>query len=50
MASLSLPAGFVGNLPIGIQIMGPCFSEEKLLEVGFAYEQATDWHQRSPDL
>ncbi len=47
---LSVPAGFVGGLPVGIQFLGPQFSEELLFQVGHAYEQATDWHQRRPEL
>jgi aspartyl-tRNA(Asn)/glutamyl-tRNA(Gln) amidotransferase subunit A len=48
--SISIPAGFAGNLPIGMQIMGKPFSEEILLRIAFAYEQATDWHKRKPSL
>jgi aspartyl-tRNA(Asn)/glutamyl-tRNA(Gln) amidotransferase subunit A len=46
--AISIPAGFAGNLPIGMQIMGKPFSEETLLRTAFAYEQATDWHKRKP--
>ena len=48
---LSLPCGFddVG-LPIGLQLLGPAFEEARLLRVGHAYEQATDWHTRTPAL
>jgi aspartyl-tRNA(Asn)/glutamyl-tRNA(Gln) amidotransferase subunit A len=48
--AISIPAGFAGNLPIGMQIMGKPFSEETLLHIAFAYEQATDWHKRKPPL
>jgi len=48
--AISIPAGFADNLPIGMQIMGKPFSEEILLRVAFAYEQATDWHKRKPPL
>jgi aspartyl-tRNA(Asn)/glutamyl-tRNA(Gln) amidotransferase subunit A len=48
--SVSIPAGFADNLPIGMQIMGKPFSEEMLLRIAFAYEQATDWHKRKPPL
>jgi aspartyl-tRNA(Asn)/glutamyl-tRNA(Gln) amidotransferase subunit A len=48
--AISIPAGFVDNLPIGMQIMGKPFSEEILLRIAFAYEQATDWHKRKPPL
>jgi aspartyl-tRNA(Asn)/glutamyl-tRNA(Gln) amidotransferase subunit A len=48
--AISIPAGFADNLPIGMQIMGKPFSEEILLRIAFAYEQATDWHKRKPIL
>jgi aspartyl-tRNA(Asn)/glutamyl-tRNA(Gln) amidotransferase subunit A len=38
------------GLPIGMQLMGPAFSEEMLLRAAHAYEQATDWHQRRAKL
>ena len=47
---LSLPAGFVDQLPVGIQLLGPQFSEELLFRAGYAYEQATDWRERKPSL
>lgn len=47
---LSVPAGFVGNLPVGIQILGPQFSEELLFRVGYAYEQETKWYKYKPSL
>ncbi len=46
--AISIPAGFADNLPIGMQIMGKPFSEETLIHIAFAYEQATDWHKRKP--
>ena len=48
--AISIPAGFADDLPIGLQIMGKPFSEETLLRIAFAYEQATDWHKRRPPL
>jgi amidase len=49
--TLSLPAGFSANgLPHGIQLIGPYLSEALLCQVGYAYEQATDWHTRRPPL
>lgn len=48
--SLAVPAGFANGLPVGIQIMGPQFSEEKLFQVGFAYEQATEFYKEKPNL
>ena len=48
--AISIPAGFANGLPIGMQIMGKPFSEETLLRIAFAYEQATDWHNRKPKI
>lgn len=49
--ALVLPCGFnQAGLPIGMQIMGPQFSEKTLLRVGKAYQGITDWHQRKPKL
>jgi aspartyl-tRNA(Asn)/glutamyl-tRNA(Gln) amidotransferase subunit A len=47
---LSIPAGFSDGLPVGMQIIGKPFSEETLLRIGFAYEQATGWGERKPPL
>jgi len=44
--AISIPAGFADGLPIGMQIIGKPFSEETLLKVSYAYEQATEWHKR----
>ncbi len=48
--AISIPGGFADNLPVGMQIIGKPFSEETLLRIAFAYEQATDWHKRKPPL
>ena len=48
---LALPVGFDGDqMPIGMQLMGARFSEEKLFAIGRAYQGATDWHERKPKL
>jgi aspartyl-tRNA(Asn)/glutamyl-tRNA(Gln) amidotransferase subunit A len=48
---LALPCGFSAHgLPIGAQLAGRPFDEATVLRVGHAYEQATDWHRRRPDL
>lgn len=44
--AVSIPAGFVDGLPVGMQIIGKHFNEEKILKVAYAYEQATEWHKR----
>ena len=46
---IALPAGFAGDLPIGMQLLGPCFSEPRLLNIAHQYQQHTDWHTRTPD-
>jgi len=48
--AVSLPCGFEGGLPVGLQIMAPAFGEEVMLRVAHAYEQANDWHRRRPTL
>jgi aspartyl-tRNA(Asn)/glutamyl-tRNA(Gln) amidotransferase subunit A len=45
---ISVPAGFVDGLPVGMQILGKPFSEEMVLRVAYAYEQATGWRDRRP--
>lgn len=47
---LALPAGFINNLPIGIQVFGPHFSEELLFRIGAAYEQATEFYKVKPSV
>jgi aspartyl-tRNA(Asn)/glutamyl-tRNA(Gln) amidotransferase subunit A len=48
---LMLPNGFGGHgLPLGMQILGRPFGEETILRVGHAYERATEWHTRRPNL
>jgi len=48
--AISIPAGFAHGLPIGMQIMGKPFNEETMLRIAFAYEQATEWHNREPGI
>ena len=47
---LVVPAGFCDGLPVGMQILGKPFSEEMLFRTGFAYEQATRWWERRPEI
>jgi aspartyl-tRNA(Asn)/glutamyl-tRNA(Gln) amidotransferase subunit A len=51
LPGLSLPCGFDSEgLPIGMQIIGKHFDETTILRIAFAYEQATEWHKRKPNL
>ncbi len=50
LCGMSVPCGFSDGLPVGLQIIGPAFGEAKLLQVGYAYEQATPWHTMKPSL
>ncbi len=45
---LSMPAGFVDGLPVGVQLLAPYFQEGRLLNVAHQYQQITDWHTRAP--
>jgi len=47
--SLNVPCGFIKGLPVGMQIIGPDFSEGLLYQVGYAYEQETKWYGRKPE-
>jgi len=48
LPAISIPAGFVGKLPIGLQIIGDYFSESRLLNLAHQYQQLTDWHKQIP--
>jgi aspartyl-tRNA(Asn)/glutamyl-tRNA(Gln) amidotransferase subunit A len=51
LCGLSVPCGFTGQgLPIGLMIYGSGVPESTVLRIGHAYEQATRWHERTPDL
>jgi aspartyl-tRNA(Asn)/glutamyl-tRNA(Gln) amidotransferase subunit A len=51
LPGLSLPCGFTAEgLPIGLQVLGNFFQEEKILRVAWAFEQNTDHHRRKPNL
>lgn len=48
---ISLPCGFTKKgLPIGLQILGKHFDEEKLFRLAYSYEQSTGWHKIKPKL
>ena len=48
LPGLSMPAGFINKLPVGVQLIGDYFSEAKLLNVAHQYQQVTDWHKSIP--
>ena len=48
LPALSLPCGFIDGLPMGLQLIGPHFSEERLMCAGHGFQSATDWHTRTP--
>ena len=51
LCALSVPCGFTAaGLPIGLMIYAKPFDEETVLRIGQAFQSATDWHRRSPDL
>ena len=48
---ISIPCGFSSKgLPIGLQIMGPMWSESLILQTAAAFEQATDWGKMRPKI
>ena len=48
LPAISVPAGFADGLPVGLHLMGPHFAERRLLNVAHRFQQATDWHRRTP--
>ena len=51
LPALTLPCGFTKTgLPIGLQIVSKHWGEAKVLQAGHAFEQATEWHDRHPDI
>ncbi|MBT2323816.1 Asp-tRNA(Asn)/Glu-tRNA(Gln) amidotransferase subunit GatA [Variovorax paradoxus] len=49
LPGMSLPVGFDGGMPVGLQLIGNYFGEAKLLNAAHRFQQATDWHQRTPE-
>jgi len=50
LPGMSIPAGLADGLPVGLQLIGKSFDESTLYKAGYAFEQATDFHQATPDL
>ena len=47
LPGMSIPCGLVDGLPVGLQIIGNYFAEERLLNVAHMFQQATDWHKNT---
>ena len=50
LPAMSIPAGFMEGLPVGLQLIGNYFDEARLLNVAHAYQQVTNWHTQTPHL
>ena len=50
LPAISVPCGFSEGLPVGMQLIGPHLSEDRLLNIAYAYEQATEWHKARPGI
>ena len=50
LPGISIPAGFSQELPVGMQLIGNYFDESRLLNVAYQFQQATDWHLKTPEL
>jgi aspartyl-tRNA(Asn)/glutamyl-tRNA(Gln) amidotransferase subunit A len=48
LPAISIPCGFVARLPVGLQLVGPHFSEAVILNAAHAYQRETDWHRQIP--
>jgi len=49
LPAVSVPMGFDGKLPVGMQVIGRAFDEAGILSLAHQYQQATDWHRRVPE-
>jgi aspartyl-tRNA(Asn)/glutamyl-tRNA(Gln) amidotransferase subunit A len=50
LPAISVPCGFVDGMPVGLQLVGPQWSEARLLATGIAFQEVTDHHGRRPAL
>ena len=48
LPGISIPAGFAQGLPVGLQLIGPKYSEETIYQVASAFEATTDYHRQQP--
>lgn len=49
LPGMSIPTGFVNNLPVGLQLISNYFEEARLLNVAHMYQTVTDWHKKTPE-
>jgi aspartyl-tRNA(Asn)/glutamyl-tRNA(Gln) amidotransferase subunit A len=49
LPGMSVPAGFDAGMPVGLQLIGNYFGEARLLNAAHRFQQATDWHTRTPE-
>lgn len=49
LPAMSIPAGMLDNLPVGLQLIGNYFTETRLLNVAHRFQTVTDWHDRIPE-
>lgn len=49
LPAMSIPAGFLEGMPVGLQLIGNYFSESRLLNIAHQYQQQTDWHTQAPE-
>ncbi|KFN91405.1 aspartyl/glutamyl-tRNA amidotransferase subunit A [Tetragenococcus muriaticus PMC-11-5] len=50
LPGMSLPCGFSNNLPIGLQLIGDRFAEETMYQAAYSFEQATEFHNKKPEI
>ena len=49
LPGVSVPCGFADGLPVGLQLVGPHFGEDRILNVAHRYQSVTDWHSACPE-
>ena len=49
LPGISVPCGFADALPVGLQLVGPHFAEERILNIAHQYQLLTDWHKTCPE-
>lgn len=49
LPGISVPCGFVDDLPVGLQLIGPHFAEKTILACAHQYQLLTDWHTQVPE-